>query len=155
MTGKLRSITFSLSMVTVLLAWAASSLVAENRVNKNKKGLALRGFDAVAYFEPGKPVKGSDQFTHKWNGATWRFASAGHRDQFAADPEQYAPQFGGYCAFAVTQGSTVDADPKVWRVLDGKLYLNYSQQVQRLWGRDVAGNIKKANAFWPKLQAAK
>ncbi len=144
----------SLAISAIVLVWAAATLSAQDRVdpvNKNKKGLALRGFDAVAYFDQDKAVKGSKQFTHEWNGATWRFAIAEHRDQFAADPERYAPQFGGYCAFAVSHGSTADAAPRAWTIVDGKLYLNYNTDVQRQWRRDAQAHIERAHRNWPML----
>src|SRR5512134_970368 len=96
-------------------------------VNPNGSGdLALRGYDAVAYHTEGRPVAGRAEFEYRWNGARWRFASAAGRDRFAASPERYAPQFGGYCAYAVSRGYTADVDPEAWRIVDGALYLNYS-----------------------------
>jgi hypothetical protein len=84
-------------------------------------------------------------------GATWRFASAEHRDMFAASPEQYAPRYGGYCSYAVSQGHTASIDPEAWKIVDGKLYLNYSKGVQKMWEKDQAGYIGKADANWPGL----
>ncbi len=104
----------------------------------------------MAYFTEGKPVKGSAQHTHQWNGATWRFASATNRDTFAASPEKYAPQYGGYCAYGVADGYTVSTVPEAWSVVEGKLYLNYSRGVQDSWRKDTPGYIRKANANWPK-----
>jgi YHS domain-containing protein len=120
-------------------------------VNKNSDGAALKGYDAVAYFTEGKPVKGSPQFQYDWMGAKWLFASAANRDQFAKDPAKYAPQFGGYCAYAVSQGHTANIDPEAWRVVEGRLYLNWSKGVQKKWEADVPGNIKKGNENWPNL----
>ncbi len=114
--------------------------------------LAVDGYDTVAYFTDGKPVEGKKEFSHEWQGATWRFASAAHRDLFAADPEKYAPQFGGYCAWAVSQGYTADIDPEAWKIVDGKLYLNYNKKVQAQWEQDTANLIQKANENWPKLR---
>jgi YHS domain-containing protein len=113
--------------------------------------LALQGYDPVAYFTDGKPVKGSADFAFKWNGAEWRFASADHLAKFKATPEKYAPQYGGYCAWAVSQGSTANIDPTCWKIVGGKLYLNYSADVQKKWAADIPGNIKKADANWPKV----
>lgn len=115
-------------------------------------GVAIRGTDPVAYFTEGRPVEGSSKFTTKWNGATWHFASAENRDKFIASPETYAPQYGGYCAWAVAQGSTASTDPDAWRIVDGKLYLNYSLDVQKQWEQDIPGNIVKADKNWPGLQ---
>jgi hypothetical protein len=114
-------------------------------------GLAVRGTDVVAYFTQGRPLQGSPAFTHRWHGATWRFASAAHRDLFAADPERYAPAYGGFCAFAVSEGYTAPIDPEAWRIVDGRLYLNYDRSVQRRWERDIPGRIARANANWPRL----
>jgi YHS domain-containing protein len=116
-------------------------------------GVAIDGTDPVAYFTDGQPVQGSSDFEHEWMGATWRFVSAAHRDQFAADPEKYAPQYGGYCAWAVSQGYTAKIDPAAWKIVDGKLYLNYSPAVQSQWQGDIPGNVTKADANWPKIKA--
>ena len=116
-------------------------------------GVAIEGTDPVAYFAEGKPIEGSSEFEHEWMGATWRFVSAAHRDQFAADPEKYAPQYGGYCAWAVAQGYTAKIDPAAWKIVDGKLYLNYSPGVQSQWQSDVPGNIAQADANWPPIKA--
>lgn len=100
-------------------------------------GVALKGYDAVAYFTEAKPVRGQAQFRLVWNGAVWRFASAEHRDFFMAMPEKYAPRFGGYCAWAVSHGYTADGDPEAWKIVDGKLYINYSRRVQKRWEEDT------------------
>jgi YHS domain-containing protein len=112
---------------------------------------AIRGYDPVAYFEQGAPVKGSREFTHQWNGATWHFSSAANRDRFAAGPEKYAPQYGGYCAYGVAQGYAPEIDPNAWKIVDAKLYLNFSPDVQRRWSRDIPGYIRKADANWPAV----
>ena len=101
----------------------------------------------------GKPVEGSKAYSFEWNGATWRFASAAHRDLFAQAPEKYAPQYGGYCAWAVSQGYTADIDPEAWKIEDGRLFLNYSLEVQKKWAADLPGNVAKGDANWPKLLA--
>ena len=113
---------------------------------------AVRGYDVVAYFTQAKPVEGKRSFTHNWNDAEWRFASAANRDLFATNPEKYAPQYGGWCAWAVSQGYTASIDPEAWRIVDGKLYLNYSKSVQRQWVQDVPGNISKGNRNWPGIK---
>ncbi len=113
--------------------------------------LAVSGYDPVAYFSEGKPVKGRSEHELEWNGATWRFSSAANLAAFEADPERYAPQYGGYCAWAVSQGYTASTDPTAWRIVDDKLYLNYSHNVQQRWAEDIPGNIAKADANWPKV----
>jgi YHS domain-containing protein len=114
---------------------------------------AIKGYDPVAYFTHGRPVKGDKQYTHDWNGATWYFATDEHRMRFKQEPDRYAPQYGGYCAWAVSQGDTADIDPEAWKIVDGKLYLNYSLKIQKKWEADIPGLVRKANENWPKLLA--
>jgi YHS domain-containing protein len=114
-------------------------------------GVAVRGTDVVAYFLQGRPVAGSAAHTHAWRGATWRFASAANRDRFAADPERYAPAYGGFCAYAVSEGYTAPIDPAAWRIVDGRLFLNFDRSVQRRWERDIPGRIARADENWPRL----
>ncbi len=116
-----------------------------------EKGIAIDGTDPVAYFTEGAPVAGSKDVTVDWNGATWRFSSEANRDAFAADPQAYAPQYGGYCAYAVSEGYTASTTPKAWKIVDGKLYLNYSRRIQRKWERDIPERIASADANWPKI----
>jgi YHS domain-containing protein len=118
-----------------------------------ERGLAIRGYDPVAYFESGRPVGGQAAFTHVWRGATWRFASAANRDAFAADPGKFAPQYGGFCAFAVASGYSAPIDPAAWKIVDGRLYLNYDRSVQRRWEADIPGFIAKGDANWPQVAA--
>jgi hypothetical protein len=113
------------------------------------RGLALSGYDAVAYFTQSKAVKGEARFEIGWNGGRWRFASVENRDRFEAAPARYAPRFGGYCAWAVRNGYTASGDPNAWSVVDGRLYLNYSPSVRRTWEQDKPGNIARGNANWP------
>jgi YHS domain-containing protein len=120
----------------------------------NESGTAIRGYDAVAYFTQGKPVEGSPEHTADYNGAQWRFASAENRDLFTDDPEKYAPQYGGYCAWAVANNYTASTDPHAWTIKDGKLYLNFSKFVRTRWAIDKSGNIAKADVNWPGLRDA-
>jgi YHS domain-containing protein len=112
-------------------------------------GVAIRGTDPVAYFLENQPVAGSPAFAYEWGGATWHFASAENRDRFAADPTAYAPQYGGYCAWAVAQGYTAPIDPNAWQIVDGKLYLNFNRRIQQKWEKDIPGNVAKADKNWP------
>ena len=114
-------------------------------------GGAIRGYDPVAYFTEKKPVKGKKDFSHKWKGAAWYFSSARNRDLFRDNPEKYAPKYGGYCAYAVSQGYTASIVPEAWRIVDGKLYLNYSKGVQQTWEQDIPGYIKLGDKNWPRL----
>ena len=120
-------------------------------VNVDAQGIALHGRDAVAYFIDGKAVPGAARFEHQWNGARWLFSSAANRDIFAKAPEKYAPQFGGYCSWAVSRNYTADVDPAAFAVVNGKLYLNYNADVQATWLKDVSGYIKQADAKFPAL----
>ena len=110
---------------------------------------AIRGYDPVAYFSAGAPIRGSNQFTTNWQGATYYFASADNLARFESDPAGFAPQYGGYCAYAVSQGYTASTVPEAWSIIDGRLYLNYSTGVQQRWRKDIPDNIKAADANWP------
>lgn len=113
---------------------------------------ALRGYDTVAYFTAGRAVEGSDNFTTEYQGATWKFSSQQHLDMFLAQPEKYAPQYGGYCAWAMANGDTASAEPDLWTIHQGKLYLNYSKSVETRWKTDIPGFIQKADQKWPALE---
>ena len=141
-----------LSSLVVSFLFAGAAVAQKAPVYSDSAG-AIRGYDPVAYFTQARPVKGSPQFTHRWNGATWRFASADNRDRFAAAPHKYAPQYGGYCAYGVASGYAVKIEPEAWSVVDGKLYLNYDRNVQADWKKDVPGYIRKADANWPSVLA--
>lgn len=112
-------------------------------------GVAIRGYDPVAYFTQGEPVKGSKDFSTEWNGAQWRFANAEHLEMFLAEPERYAPQYGGYCAWAVANNYTASTQPEAWTIFADKLYLNYSLSVRSQWEQDIPGNVAKGDANWP------
>ena len=145
-----KSLLALLAAVAVPLLASAPALPAEDPVHTGTfSDLAVGGYDPVAYFREGRPTEGRDNLEYEWNGATWRFASRGNLEAFKADPDGYVPQYGGYCAWAVSQGYTASGDPQAWRIVDGKLYLNYSKSVQQTWERDIPGNISKADANWP------
>lgn len=116
--------------------------------------VAVSGYDTVAYFTVGKPVKGSSSFTTTYKGAEFRFANAANLAKFKANPAAYAPQYGGYCAWAVSQGYTASGDPTVWKVVGGKLYLNYNREVGQRWEKNIPAHIQSANRNWPKLLAS-
>ena len=143
----------ALLLTTGLLFTQACSRAsaASSSINKSSDGVALEGYDAVAYFTQGKPVLGTKDFQHEWQGAKWLFSSAANRDLFAADPGKYAPQYGGYCAFGVSEGHKAKVDPVVWKIVDGKLYLNYDAGVGSEWRKDIPGRIAKADKNWPKV----
>ncbi len=141
-------------IAVVALIVGALSLAAKSPVdpvNKNGQGVAIKGYDPVAYFREGKPVKGISQYAHPFQGATFWFSSAENRDLFTQSPDKYAPQYGGYCSWAVSQGYTADIDPEAWRIVDGKLYLNYSKSVQQRWEQNIPQRIQDADRNWPSL----
>ena len=123
--------------------------------NTHADGLALRGFDAVAYFAVDNAVKGDPKFEYAWNGAKWLFSSEENMKKFRANPEAYAPQFGGYCSFAVSEGYTADGDPEAWKIADGKLFLNYNKQVRGKWEKDQGARIEKGAANWKAFKTKK
>jgi hypothetical protein len=135
-------------MAAVLPVFAGSKA---DPINKESNGVAIKGYDPVAYFTESKPEKGSPKFTHQWMNATWWFANAQDRDEFARNPQKYAPQYGGYCAYGVSQGHTVSIDPEAWGIVEGKLYLNYSKDVKKKWSMAIPKHIDEADRYWPGL----
>ncbi len=150
--GLFRAICTVVVGVGLALATLAGSAVAETEVNI-KDGYAVHGYDVVAYFTKGQPTEGSDEFQTTYDGATYRFANAEHRDAFTADPAKYAPQYGGYCAFGTAMGRKFDGDPNAWRVVDDKLYLNLNKNIQERWLADVPGFIRGAENNWPIIRS--
>jgi YHS domain-containing protein len=114
-------------------------------------GLAIKGYDPVAYFTDHMPVMGSPDYKFSYEGATYEFASEAHRHQFADAPETYVPQFAGFCAYGVSAGHKADIDPTAFTIVDGKLYLNYTMKVRDIWKQDIPGNIQKAREAWPQV----
>ena len=139
----------ALALIAAILL-SPAALAQKPPVFSDREG-AIRSHDPVAYFDRKGPVKGTKQFSHAWRGATWYFASAENRDKFAAAPERYAPQYGGYCAYAVASGYTADIDPNAWSIVDDKLYLNYSLSVRERWNKDIPGHIRRGDANWPAV----
>ncbi len=140
------------SKLLLLLLILPLSAQASDLINTTFFGnVAIEGYDPVAYFAENAPVKGQKQFSHEWRGANWRFSSARNRDRFAAEPEKYAPQYGGYCAYAVANGSTAGIDPGQFSIVDGKLYLNYNAKIQKRWLEDRDNYIKSADQNWPAV----
>lgn len=128
-------------------AFAAEAPIYTGLLNNT----AVSGYDTVAYFTDGRPVKGNAKFATTYKGAEFRFASANHLAAFRANPAKYAPQYGGYCAWAVSQGYTASADPSVWKIVGGKLYLNYNQEIGQKWSKNIPGFIASANKNWPTV----
>lgn len=151
-----------LAMSSAIFGGAAAPAFAGPDVNttaglvladgKPAPGLAVHGYDVVAYHTDGKPVRGDAQFATVHKEATYRFTSKANLDAFKADPAKYEPAYGGYCAYGVSVGAKFDGDPSFWKIVDGKLYLNLDNNIQRTWLKDVPGAIKKAEANWPGLK---
>lgn len=150
------------SLILAPLLWftlAGAALAAEPINTLEKKGffgyepngIAVRGYDTVAYFTLGKPVEGRDEFTTEWSGAIWKFSSQEHLDLFEAEPTKYAPQYGGYCAYGVAQGSLVKIEPDLWTIVDGKLYLNFNRKFNDRWKKDIAGYNAAADSMFDQL----
>ena len=125
---------------------------ATSAVNVDASGLALRGYDPVAYFTVGRPTVGSPDFTATHEGATYRFASAGNLATFRADPAKYVPAYGGFCAMGASFERKFDGDPQLWRIVDGRLYVNVAEGPHRRWLEDVPGSIQRADRNWPRIR---
>ena len=141
---------FFLGLFAVALALP---LAAQTRtlLNLDKTGLAIQGYDPVAFFTDGKPVKGKAEFPARHNGALFYFASKEHRDVFKADPAKYEPAFGGYCAYGVSRNKLVEIDVEAFQIVDGRLLLQYSKGVRDDFNKDTKGNLAKAKSNWPAL----
>lgn len=117
-------------------------------------GVAIRGYDTVAYFTQGGPAKGLKQFSTEWQGATWRFSSQENLDLFVEDPVKYAPQYGGYCAYGVANDALVKIEPELWSIVDDKLYLNFNKKFDNAFKKDLAGYIAAADKKFEGLLAS-
>jgi YHS domain-containing protein len=134
-----------LSMFVASAALADSPIAAVN----TEHGLAIKGYDPVSYFTTGKPTPGLAQFSTTHNGVIYRFSSAENRDRFIATPEKFVPQYGGYCAYAISLNKIADIDPEDWAIIKDKLYLNNGSLAQTLWSLDKSGNIARGDQNWP------
>ena len=114
---------------------------------------AIRGYDPVAYFKEGKPVRGSEEYSFTWKDANWLFSSKENLDSFSQNPEKYAPQYGGYCAYGLSEGHKAPTDPNAWTIIDGKLYFNYNLKVKEMWIKETAQRIEMADKNWPELKS--
>ena len=139
-------------LVAIALVISVTDSYAQaSQVFKTDNG-AIGGFDPVAYFKEGKPVVGLKENAVEWNGANWYFSSKENKESFEKNPERYAPQYGGYCAFGTAEGHKAPTQPDAWSIVDNKLYLNYNKKVQSDWKKDQAGYIKMANINWPAVK---
>lgn len=142
------------TMVAALMLASASyggdTMVCTTNVSDHK--LALKGYDAVAYFNQGAPVAGKSRFRHIHKGVEYRFSTAENRDRFAAKPAKYEPQYGGFCAFGASVGLKLEVDPEAFEIVEGKLYLNNSPEVHAMWLKDPSGRIKAADRKWKNIR---
>lgn len=139
------------AVVSTLVVNAAAFAARPEIYTARFSNLAVEGYDVVAYFTEGKPVKGDKAFRATHQGAEWLFSSAENLAAFREDPEKYAPQYGGYCAWAVSQNYTARGNPKNWRIVDGRLFLNYNDEIQKRWESDIPGFVAAADANWPAV----
>lgn len=122
---------------------------ADTSIFSESSGVAIGGYDTVAYFKAGHPMPGQRDFAVMWKGVTWLFVSDGNRQAFESNPRAYAPQFGGYCAYAVSNGYLMNGDPMAWEIVDNRLYLTFSPPVHQIWRKDRDGHIAKGEGNWP------
>lgn len=142
--------------VGIAVSFAACAKTANfAAVNTDGENVALKGFDAVAYFAVENAVAGNPKYEYAWNGAKWLFSNAENLERFKQNPEAYAPQYGGYCSYAVSKGYTADGDPNAWKIVDGKLYLNYNPEVKEIWEKELQQNIKKGQEHWVEFNTKK
>lgn len=141
-------------LVSVVLTVLATTVFAQSEIF-SESSEAIHGYDPVAYFKEGKPVMGKKEIAFAWKGATWLFSSEQNRTDFKTNPDKFAPQFGGYCAYGVADGHKAPTSPDAWTIVDGNLYLNYDTDVRALWNKARDGFIKKANGNWPSVRKEK
>jgi YHS domain-containing protein len=143
-------------LLTIITLFAVARLAsAAEAINLDHNGLALQGYDPVAYFTDNKPVKGDPKFTATYKGGTYQFASADHKEAFESNPAKYAPQFGGFCGYAASINKLAPIEVEYFQVLHGRLVMQHNEKAWKLWHQDVEGNLKKADANWPKLSQEK
>ncbi len=145
-----------LALVFALLVSPLAALAQDKvLVNQNRQGIAVKGYDPVAFFTKNKPVKGNSAYSSQYQGATYYFASAEHKATFDQEPAKFAPQFGGFCAWAVSQGYTAPISVDAFRIVDGRLLLQYNKRIRSQFERDTQGNLARADTNWPTLVAQK
>jgi len=139
---------------TITTSSGGPTVVEGNLVNVDAAGVILEGYDAVAFFTDTAPVKGNPRFRSRWQGAIYQFASAEHKSLFDTAPSRYAPQFGAYCALAVSLGRTAPIRIDTWSIVDGRLVLQHNARAVRLWNNDPSGNLRFADEYWPRVVAS-
>lgn len=140
-------------LLIALFALCSNFASAANKtlVNIDKTGLGLKGYDPVAYFTENRPVKGDPQFVSTYNGVRYQFASAADKNAFDANPSKYEPQFGGFCAYAASEGHTAKIEPDAFEVLNGRLLLQYDRDIRERFDKEPQGRLKKADSNWPAI----
>ena len=149
---KALTLPFSAALTPVGAAAAEDELNVSKGATLSGPGLAVHGYDVVAFFTEAKPVFGTDAHAVAHNGGTYRFASQANLDAFKANPSKYEPAYGGFCAYGAALGKKFDGDPRFWKIVDGKLYLNLNGNIQAEWSKDIAGNIAKADTNWGRIR---
>ena len=140
------------AFILALIISACFSAISQKSEVFTVEGKAIRGFDPVAYFTQGKPAEGNPKFSYSWKDGIWQFVSDEHLQTFKKNPEKYAPQYGGYCAFGLANGYKAPTDTDAWTIVEGKLYLNYNNDVRKMWNQKQGDFINKADRNWPAVK---
>ena len=151
-TMKYTNIFFLILLTTGFLIISSASVFSVDELNQKILGIAIKGYDPVAYFTDGRATKGKSEYSYTWNDAIWYFSKPENRDLFATNPDRYAPQFGGHCANGLSKGKLVAADPEQWTIVDGKLYLKFNRTARNSWRQDKTARITKAEKNWAEIQ---
>jgi YHS domain-containing protein len=138
--------------LAVMFFVAICSIYAQKSEVFSTNGIAIKGYDPVAFFKESKPVMGHDPLSYQWKGATWLFSTKENLEAFKAEPVKYAPQYGGYCAYGAAEGHKAPTETNTWTILNDKLYFNYNQEVRGMWMKNQKANIVKANANWDNIK---
>lgn len=141
-----------LSAIIAGILFTTLSINAQTSAVFEQSGKAIRGYDPVAYFSEGKPVVGKKEFVYPWNNSNWYFSTKQNLDSFKTNPDKYAPQYGGYCAYGLSEGHKAPTLPEAWTIENGKLYLNYNLKTREAWGKNRAERIEKADKNWPEIK---
>jgi YHS domain-containing protein len=138
-------------MILLLASLLSQAIYAQTTTYSSTKGIAIKGYDPVAYMEMNKAVEGNTKYILEWSGSKWQFISQANLEKFKLSPQTYAPQYGGYCAYGCSENHKAPTDPNAFTIVSGKLYLNYNLETRQEWLKDTANRIKTANTFWPNL----
>ncbi len=139
-------------MAWLLMLFSSWGIAANGVVNTDDAGIAIHGYDPVAYFVRGEATPGEPAFGVEWSGATWLFDNVEYRQMFLDDPMRYAPRLGGFCAYAASHGQFADIDPRAWSIVNGRLYLNFSLRVREIWRPRADEFIADAEELWPTMR---